>query len=165
MTPNPIDPATAPTTPTVPGAACRIAGRLAEFFERDQALVVALNDAHKRIVDATSLLTAGLPAGALQEIYGPGGPDAALSGQRPAVLAGDQPVAELEKAAAAIRHALHDYQETADSRRQLAFDVGEANAQLITAMTAAGFSEDEARDADIQSLAGGRYRSVSQDRA
>jgi len=54
------------------------------------------------------------------------------------------------------------YRCAAEKRRQLRFDVGEANARLIAAMTAGGFTEEQARQADVRAGTGGQYRPVSQ---
>jgi len=62
------------------------------------------------------------------------------------------PVGALEDVADTIRHAFTEYQGVAEQRRQLGFDVGEANAGLI----AAGFTEAEARRADVDALTVGR---------
>jgi hypothetical protein len=44
-----------------------------------------------------------------------------------------------------------------ETRRTLAFEIGDVNARLLAAMTAAGFSEDEARAADVHVLTDGCY--------
>lgn len=140
----------------VPEAARELAGRLVELFERDRELVHELNTAQRRLLEANDRLTAGLSARALRNVYGPEGPDLGLSGRRPPVLDDEQPIAALEDVADTIRHAFTEYQGVAEQRRQLGFDVGEANAGLIAAMTSAGFTEAEARRADVDALTIGR---------
>jgi hypothetical protein len=66
----------------------------------------------------------------------------------------------MDHGTAAIRRAFFDYQNAAETRRTLAFEIGDVNARLLGTMTAAGFSADEARAADAGALADGRYRSA-----
>ena len=142
----------------VPAAVRATAQRLTGLFLRDQELTRALNDAHQQLLDANDRLTAGLSAEALRGIYGPAGPDLALSGDPPPVLREEFPVAALERVAGAIRVAHDEYQRVADDRCVLAFEIGEAAAELTAALTAAGFSEEEARAADVHALATGIFR-------
>jgi len=116
------------------------------------------------LLDGNDRLTAGLSAEALRGIYGPAGPDLGLSGRRPPVLEAEQPIAALQEVADTIRRAFIDYQNAAEERRRLGVDVGEANARLVTVMTAAGFAEHEARGADVAGLAQGVYRAASDER-
>lgn len=115
-----------------------------------------LNTAQRRLLEANDGLTVGLSARALRNVYGPDGPDLGLSGRRPPVLEDELPVGALEDVADTIRHAFTEYQGVAEQRRELGFDVGEANAGLIAALTAAGFTEAEARRADVDALTVGR---------
>ena len=145
-------------TTEVSPAARVVAQRLAGLFTRDQQLAVALNEAHDRLLEANGRLVSGLSAEALQGAYGPEGPDLALSAQRPPVLREESPVEALEQVAAAIRVAHHDYQTVAEERRLLAFEVGDAAAELRVVLVGEGFSELEARRADVDALAAGVYR-------
>ncbi len=86
------------------------------------------------------------------------GPDLGLRGRKPPVLADEHPIAALEHVAHEIRSAFNDYQKTADHRRFLAADIGRATADLSTAMVAAGFTQADARNADLQALAAGAFR-------
>jgi hypothetical protein len=144
--------------PTIPEEARVIAARIAELFKRDQEITVALNQAQRELLDANDRLTSGLSAEALLAVYGPAGPDLGLSGKKPPVLAAESPISALEEVAQAIRSAFYTYQRSWEQRRQLAFDVGEASAQLAQVLTAAGFSEKDARAADVHALAEGVYR-------
>jgi hypothetical protein len=139
-------------------AARAAAARLAGLFARDQELAVALNEAHARLLDANDQLTSGLSAEALLGGYGAGGPDLGLSGERPPVLRDEFPVRALEQVAEAIRVAHNDYQRAGEDRRLLAFDVGDAAADLRRVLVGEGFSELEARRADVPALAAGVYR-------
>ncbi len=149
----------------VPAPARDVAGRLAAMFERDRELVLALNDAQHRLRAANDRLTASLSAKALRAIHGPQRPDIGPSGPRPAVLEAQHPISALEKVADTIRRAFIDYQNAVEERRQLAFDIGDANAQLVAAMTAAGFTHSEVRSAEVQALAKGVYRPAMQQRS
>jgi hypothetical protein len=136
----------------VPPVARRAAARLAELFERDQRLAVELNAAQDRLLEANGGLTAGLSAEALQRVYGPAGPDLGLSGRLPPVLDDPHPREALERASKRIREAFYEYQRLADERRVLGADVGEATALLVDALVAAGWSEEQARDANVLEL-------------
>jgi hypothetical protein len=133
----------------------KLAADLGELFDRDQELTVTLADAQRRLLDRNDQLTAGLSAGALKALYGPSGPDLGLSARKPAVLQSDQPIAALERVAEKIRHAFIDYQNAGETRRQLAMDVGETLGRLITVMTVAGYTAEQARHADVRALAAG----------
>jgi hypothetical protein len=53
----------------------------------------------------------------------------------------------------AIRRAFYRYQYACEERRRLAFEVGELSVQLTGELVAAGWSEADARDADVHELA------------
>lgn len=53
----------------------------------------------------------------------------------------------------AIHRAFCQYQYVCEERRQLAVDVGELSQQLTDVLSAAGWSRDEARAADVHALA------------
>jgi hypothetical protein len=57
-----------------------------------------------------------------------------------------------------VRQAFVEYSTTAEQRRQVAGQVGEATARLVEVMRAAGFSEAQARNADVWALRLGVYR-------
>ncbi len=110
----------------VPQPAREIAARLAELFARDSDTVRRLNDAHTQLQDANERLWSGMHPDALaQEIHW------------------------------TIHRAFVDYQRTSEDRRQLAADVGELTRQLIDALAPAGYSEQQARQADVCQLAQG----------
>jgi hypothetical protein len=66
-----------------------------------------------------------------------------------------------DEVADTIRRAFAEYQSVAEQRRQLGADVGEAVTRLIDAMQEAGFSEDQARHADVWALRDGVYQRSS----
>jgi hypothetical protein len=57
-----------------------------------------------------------------------------------------------------VRQAFVEYSTTAERRREVACQVGEATARLVDAMRAAGYSEAQARNADVRALRLGVYR-------
>jgi hypothetical protein len=140
------------------GAEVRVlADVLESLFERDRQLAVALNAAQRRLLGAHEQLVASAPLGVLA-LCGPVDADLGVAGRRPPVLAGEDPVAALGEVAATIRRAFCAYQSAAEQRRQLAADVGEATVRLVDALTAVGFSEMQARRADVGALRDGVYR-------
>jgi hypothetical protein len=62
-----------------------------------------------------------------------------------------------------VQQAFLEYSFAAEERRQVAADVGEAMVGLIDAMQAAGFSEPQARNADVWALRTGTYRTAGGD--
>jgi hypothetical protein len=52
-----------------------------------------------------------------------------------------------------IHRAYLDYQDAAEQRRRLAVDVGELTRELVEVQTAAGWSEEQARNANVLGLA------------
>jgi len=53
-----------------------------------------------------------------------------------------------------IHRGFCQYQSACEERRQLEFDVGELSQQLTQALCAAGWSPDQARNANVHQLAG-----------
>jgi hypothetical protein len=60
----------------------------------------------------------------------------------------------LQQARWTIHRAFHDYQTAAEERRQLAADIGEVIRRFVDALVAAGWSEEQARAANVDELAG-----------
>ncbi|MGP0033095.1 MAG: hypothetical protein ACLP4R_00710 [Solirubrobacteraceae bacterium] len=56
-----------------------------------------------------------------------------------------------------IHRAFCAYQSACEQRRQLAVDVGELSARLTDALTAAGYSTEQARSANVHQLAQGTW--------
>ncbi len=139
-----------------------LAEALAALFAADRQLAVELNAAQRRLLDANDLLRVGVSADALRALAGATGSGKASVLWSAALecgwLEGESLGSALEAVADSIRHALRDYQLVADQRRELAADVGEATVRLVDAMTATGFSEEQARNADVWALRDGVYR-------
>jgi hypothetical protein len=149
-----------------PARARELAARLSALFCRDVEFVEWLNDAQRRLRDANERLWSGLSPDAFGLIYdgaaaagtsevaalvgvrrGAGGPDADA-----AVLAA------LQQIHSAIHRAFCEFQSACEERRQLAVEVGELSQQLTEVLCAAGWSADDARDADVHRLAEAEIR-------
>jgi len=61
-----------------------------------------------------------------------------------------------------IRRAFCAYQHASEQRRQLAVDVGELSQQLTDALTAAGYSAQQARAANVHQLAAGTWQTADE---
>jgi len=116
------------TSATVPDDARALAAQLAGLFKTDQEIVVALNDAHRRLAAANDHLWT---------------PDSAVD-----------PLRIHEH----IRRAFCAHQQASEQRRQLAVDVGELAQQLADTLTTAGYSRQQARSANVDALAAGTWQ-------
>jgi len=105
-----------------------LADLLAALFERDRQLASDMNVARRRLLGAAEQVKA-VTAGS--------------AGRDPADT---------------VRRAFVDYRQAAEERRGLGADVGEAVVRLVDAMTAVGYSEQQARNADVWALRDGIYR-------
>lgn len=114
-----------------PARARELAARLSALFTHDVTIVERLNDAHGRLDQANERLCSCPPPGELTRIYW------------------------------SVRDAFCDYQNACEERRQLAIDVGELTQQLIEVLGAGGFSEKDARSANVHEL--GRGSQVNRD--
>jgi hypothetical protein len=109
-----------------------VADVLARLFDCDRDLVRAMNTSQHRLLGANDDMR-GLSAS------GPAGP-----------LRRDL--------SDAIRAAFSEYQQAAEARRRLGADVGEAAVRLVDALGMLGYSEAQARGADVWALREGVYR-------
>jgi hypothetical protein len=147
-----------------PAGARELAGRLSALFRSDVGIAERLNDAQRRLREANERLWSGLSPDAFGLVY-----DGAAAGGESQIAAlvgdavsggGSEPRAAMLQALQQthwlIRGAFHDYQSACEERRQLAVEVGEFSAQLTAVLCAAGWSEQDARDADVHELAGAR---------
>lgn len=151
---------------TVPARARELAARLSALFERDVEIVGRLNDAQSRLRDANERLWSGLAPGAFGLVYdgaAPAGQSQIAKLMSDARSAGgpDTDIAvlgALQQIHSAIHRSFCAYQSACEERRQLAVDVGELSQQLTEVLRAAGFSADDARDADVHKFAGAGIR-------
>lgn len=139
----------------VPDAARKLAAQLDALFGQDVALVRRLNEAQRRLQSANDRLWWGLHPDGLAAIYGeaPGALDVAFAEHRSEVLGAPDPLAAIQQVHWSIHTAFHSYQAAAEERRQLAADIGELIRQFVDALVAAGWSEDQARDANVRETA------------
>jgi hypothetical protein len=107
-----------------------LADLLAALFERDRQLASDMNLAQRRLLAATEQVRALTACSAGRGL------------------------------ADTVRDAFVNYQHAAEDRRTLGADVGEAVVRLVDAMTAAGYSEQQARNADVWALRYGVYRGL-----
>ena len=143
----------------VPVHARQLAARLSALFDRDVEIVKRLNDAHHHLQQANERLWSGLAPDA----FGLTNNNTATAtvGQSPiaALIRDGGPTATrqlleaLKQAHWQIHRGFCQYQSTSEERRQLAFDVGELSQQLTHALCAAGWSPDQARNANVHQLA------------
>jgi hypothetical protein len=107
----------------VPAHARELAARLSALFERDVEIVKQLNHAHDLLTHANEQLYTGRVPDALQQIHWQ------------------------------IHHAFCAYRDAYEQRRQLAVEVGELSQQFTDALCAAGYSAQQARQANVHQLA------------
>ncbi len=105
-----------------------LADLLAGLFERDRQLACDMNVAQRRLLGAVEQVKAVTAGSAGRDL------------------------------ADTICSAFVNYKHAAEDRRGLGMDVGEAVVRLVDAMTAAGYSEQQARNADVWALRDGVYR-------
>jgi len=101
---------------------------LAALFERDRELAGVMSAAQRRLLGANDQVKAVTAGSAGRDLSD------------------------------TIRGAFVEYQRAAEDRRGLGADVGEAVVRLVDAMTAAGYSEHQARHADVWALRDGVLR-------
>lgn len=148
-----IDRQSQPAGTVLGGDVRAVADVLAALFEHDQRLAVQLNAAQARLLGAADVLRVGVSRDAAA-LLGLAGLDEGLA----AAFEGGTTVGAVEAVGDSIRRAFGEYRHAAEERRQVAADVGEATVRLVDALIAAGFSEAQARTADVRALRDGVYR-------
>lgn len=141
----------------VPVLARELAARLSVLFERDVEIVKRVNDAQRRVREANERLWSGLSPdsfGVMHEGAGPAGSSEIaplmMDGARDAETA---VLAAVQQIHWSIHRGFCDYQSACEERRQLAVDVGEITGKFIEVLCGAGFSEADARAANVHELA------------
>jgi len=164
-------------TPTTPNDTTRrsvqeTAARLAELFAHDSNIVQRLNEAQARLEEANLGSWTGIHHDALALLHADTRTAGirADGGNRSEIVAvlidylnavADQRAVEAAVLAVAqevhwtIQRALVDLQGAWEERRQLAADVGELTRHLINTLAAAGYTEQQARSANVHQLAEG----------
>jgi hypothetical protein len=161
---------------TIPATARAIAAKVSHAFTADQELVMLMNAAQRQLCDANRDLWSGVHPDAIALLYGdmPASAiqaDGAIRSEVTAVMAdalrlteaGDlsERYAAIETAALLsvqrihwrIHRAFVDCTRVAEERRQLAADVGELVHELVGVLSAAGWTEEQARNANVHELA------------
>ena len=132
----------------------QLAAELERRFARDAELATELNDAQRRLRDANNGLWSGLHPDGIAMIYGEhrAAVEAATAHNRSEVLDAPDPLRAVQHVHWSIHEAFTSYQSAAERRRQLAAETGELAGELTTRLVGAGWSRQDARDADIRSL-------------
>ena len=141
----------------VPAHGRQLAAQLSALFQRDVEIVKQLNDAHHRLAQANEQLYSGPAPDAFGLIDDSAAPAAIGPSPIAALIRDDGPVAynrildALQHVHWQIHRAFCAYQHASEQRRQLA--VGEYSQQLSQALCAAGWSAQQARQANVHQLA------------
>ena len=132
-----------------------LAAQLEHRFSEDAELAKRLCDAQQRLERANDQLWSGIHPDGLAVVYGehPAVVDMAFAEHGSEVLGAPNPLAAVQQAHWRLRRAFSDYQAAAEQRRQQAVDVGETIRQFVDALIADGWSQEEARNANVHQLA------------
>jgi hypothetical protein len=135
-----------------------LAAQLEQQFGRDADLAKRLCKAQRRLEHANDRLWWGLHPDGLAAVYGehPAAVEVALAEGRSEVLGAPDPLRAVQRVHWSIHKAFNDYQTAAEERRRLAADTGELIGRFVDALVAAGWSEEQARDANVHELASGK---------
>lgn len=151
----------------VPDQARELATQLADTFEQDRGLAEQLNACQDRLRGANGQLWSGLHPDALGLLNDD--TSAAAIAEGGSVIAGlasdairfQHSVQEAESVLLpalqevhwTIHRAFCEYQRVSEDRRHLATEIGELIASFVAELVAAGWTEADARSADIRKLA------------
>ena len=136
----------------------QLATELERLFAKDTDLADRLNDAHRRLLEANDRLwSGGVDPDGLRALQGghprSGGPRLATAGHgRSQVLDSSDPVGALQEGHWQIHRAHGNHLRVAEDRRRLPADIGEVTRSFVDELVAAGWSEDEARNATVREL-------------
>jgi hypothetical protein len=125
------------------------------LFTRDVELVQQLNAAQAQLQAANDRLWSGLQPDGLAVLYDehPAAVEFACAEHHSAALDSAEPLVAVQQVHSTVRSAFLTYQAVAEERHQLAMDVGEVTRQFVDTLVATGWSEDQARDANVRELA------------
>jgi hypothetical protein len=140
----------------VPSRARQLAARLDLRFGDDARLAAQLNDAQLRLLRANNRLWSGLHPDGMAAIYGehPAAVEAASANNRSEILGAPDPLREAQRVHWTIHHWFLEYQAAAERRRLLTVVISELAGELIATLVAAGWSDHDAREANVKKLAG-----------
>jgi hypothetical protein len=130
-----------------------LAAELERQFGRDAELARRLADSQDRLMLANDRLWWGLHRRPRDRLRRAPRCGRDFAENRSEVLGAPDPLAAVQKVHWSIRKAFIDYQAAAEERRQLAAEVGETIRQFVDALMAAGWTEEQARDANVHELA------------
>jgi hypothetical protein len=139
----------------VPARASEAAATLARLFEQDARLAELQSDAQHRLQGAARRLWSGLHPDALGRLYDDThtvgiGDQSSVRGEPELTTV---VLAVVQEIRWTIHRAFMDYQTASEERRQLAATVGEPTRELVEVLTDAGWSEHDARNANVHELA------------
>jgi hypothetical protein len=125
------------------------------MFAQDSALARRLNDTEHLLRAANDRLWWGLHPDGLAAVYceDPAAIDVAFAEHRSEVLGAPDMSAAVQRVHWQIHRAFSRYQTVAEQRRQLTAEIGELVRQFVDALFAAGWREQEARNANVHELA------------
>jgi hypothetical protein len=123
----------------------------------DADLAERLCDAQRRLASSHDRLWSGLHPDGLAAVCGePGRGRGRLGGGRSKVLGAPDPLRAVQQVHWSIHKAFVDYQATTEERRWPAAGTDELIGRFVDALVAAGWSEEQARDANVHELASGK---------
>ncbi|CAB4897560.1 unannotated protein [freshwater metagenome] len=140
---------------TVPDHVRAAAREVRALFDRHQELAIAMNQASSRHEAAERQLVSGLSADALRAIYGPQGPDLALSGEKPAVLQAKFPIQALEQVAYELRTAYNELHRLSEDSRINASETGAAMERMTLGLIELGLTRDDVQRIDVDQVVAG----------
>jgi hypothetical protein len=142
-------------SPTIPDRARRLAGELELKFAADAAFATELNNGQCRLRRANDRLWPGLHPDGMAVLYGecPAAVGVLVANDRSEVLSAADPLRQAQEVHWTIHQVFLDYQTAAERRRHVAAEVGELAGELIATLVAAGWSEQDARAANVHKLA------------
>jgi len=143
----------------VPARARELAARLSALLHQDSLIVGRLNGAQRRLREANERLWCGLSPDAFGLVYGEEAPagQSQIAGLIEDALGGEPDAqAAVLHALQQIRWTIHrafcEFDSASEERRQLAVEVGELSRQLTEALMSAGWSADDAQNANVHEL-------------
>jgi hypothetical protein len=134
----------------------QLARELELRFAQDTKLACKLNDAHDRSNRANDRLWRRMHPNGIAAVYGerPTAGSAAFAKNRSEALGAPDPLQTVQQIHWQIHKAHCDYQRVAEDRRRLGAEIGQIIRTFLDELMATGWSETEARHANIGGLAG-----------
>lgn len=139
----------------IPPDARELAAELDRRFAQDAQLAKRQADAEQRLTWANDQLWCGLHPDGLAAIYGEdhAAVAVAFAGSRSEALGSHDPLTAVQRVHWRIHRAFIDYQTATEGHRQLAAGTGELIRWFVDGLVAAGWSEQDARNANVHELA------------